>query len=508
MYTAPEGYKDVAQSTERVETIYMSLGISIDNTAADDIDSYTGDALPMSNTMELTDATYEIDSYLATFEGFGIPTATSMTVPPIATDNAIRVGWWSEGISDSEGAIDASLAIALSASHVSALTIYTDGPNITEGSIVFTLAGVDTEVDLDCHEGYAVASGDYTYDSITINITQIAGAYQHVRITEIEFGDSVTIGTNTLANQITYIDEIDPIQQGLPMRELDFDLINVNGEYDEDNPNTLFGRLAIGNPIHLSYTLLGNGKRFTIPMGRFLIAEKRTTGNCVTVISYDPRWYLTQMYNAWSIRTSEDLGTTIHSLLSSLEIAHTIDESVYEVYPTVDCDFTDESTVLDDLHLVAQAFGLTILPNRAGTIIIDTDFSSESYGLIPPTIQFSWPEASQMNRYNYVDVAYGSGLHKITDLRSTPNVARVVLTISNKLVVTEAQAAEITARIIGRLYQKAMSIEWASDPIIDLYDQVEVYSMWTLNQTPAQYRVIKREITYNGMLKEETTLIQ
>ena len=509
MYNAPDGYEDTVADEFRVETIVMSLGIFIDSTTADDMDGVDGDSLPMSNDVQLVDSRYDLDDNLATYEADGIPTALSagMIVPPIVPSNAVNTGWWSSAISDGDGDISFSVELSFSASHTSALTIYTSGPNILAGSVVFSDNGTEEEVELDCHQGYAVASGSYTYDTITVNITQIDTPYKHIRITEFEFGDSVTISPARLANDITFIDEIDPLQQGMPLRELDFDLINVNGEYDEDNPNGRYDRLAIGNPITLSYVIMSSARQYTIPMARFILAEKGTNGNCMSVVAYDTRWFLAQMYNPWSISTAEDLGTTLNRLLDSVEVAHQIDASVYNMYPTVNATFTTESSLLDDLQLVAQAFGLTVLPSRTGTVLINTDFPSDDYGNVPPNVQFSWPESSQATKYNYIDIVYGNGSHYTRDLRTDANVARVVLSVNNPLITSENDAIALCDRLESRLFTKVVKVQWASDPALDLYDEVGVFSRWTLNQTPAVYKPIKREITFNGMLKEETTFI-
>ena len=509
MYYAPTGYDDAVSNEYRVETIVMSLGLYIDNTTADDLSDVDGSSLPMSNDFQLVDSRYDLDDNLATYEADGIPTAINagMIVPPLESDSRVNTGWWSSALSDADGNISFSAEVTFSASHTSALTIYTAGPNILAGTVVFSDNGTEEEVELDCHQGYAVASGNFTYDSFTINITEIDAPYKHIRITEFEFGDSVTISPAKLANEITFIDEIDPLQQGMPLRELDFDLINVNGDYDEDNPNGRYDRLAIGNPITLSYVIMSSARQYTIPMGRFILAEKGTNGNCMSVVAYDTRWFLAQMYNPWNLSTGEDLGTTLNRLLDSVEVAHQIDASVYSVYPTINATFTNETSLLDDLQIVAQAYGLTILPSRAGTVLINTDFPSDDYGNVPPNIQFSWPESSQATRYNYIDIAYGTGQHYTRDLRTSENTARVVLSVNNPLITTENDAETVCNRIVSRIFSKVVKVKWASDPALDLYDEVGVFSRWTLNQTPAVYRPVKREITFNGMLKEETTFI-
>jgi len=511
-YDAPTGYEDINGNPARGESVYMSMGFYIDNTAADDISEVTGDFLAFSNPSQLTDAVYSITGGLALFEGDGIPTSESagVTVAPIVPTTSVEAGIWSDGISDADGYIDWTFTVELSAVHSSALTLYTSGPNILAGTVTFSNGGTETVKSLDPDTGSASVADLMTFDTIEVHITQIDQPYCHARIAEIEFGDSVTLSVEELANQITFIDEIDPLWRTMPLQELDFDLINVGGEYDEDNPNSLFGRLAIGNPINLSYTLGVGETRMTIPMGRFVISEKGSKNNCISVVAYDVRWRLGQMYNVWSLSTSVDLGTAISGILTELEVDHDIDSAVSQIMPTSAYTFTDETSVLSDLHKVAQAYGLSILPDRNGVVQVRVGFPSDDYGTLPIQNQLSWLESSQMSRYNYLDISYGSGQHLTVDYRASPNIARSTLTVYNELITTLEQAGDVATRIATALYGKSVKVRWVSDPTLDLYDTIRVYSQYVAETegTPVQMRPIKREITYDGILKEETTLIQ
>ena len=512
MYAAPTGYRELVQDNDRRETVAMTLGVFIDSTSADDMGGVAGSALPFSNGAQLVDSRYDLDTEMATYEGDGIPTAigSGVVVPPLEATSSINTGWWSSAISEADGSISFEMSVAFSDGepvvHRSALTVYTDGPDVLEAAVVFTKDGVSETVVPTYHWGYFVASGNHDYDAITVRITKLDAPYRHIRLTELEFGDSVSISTARITNEITFIDEVDPIQQGMPMRELDFDLINVRGEYDEDNPNSRFDRLAIGNPIQISMVIVGDDAQYTVPMGRFVLAERQAHDSVLTITAYDTRWYMTRMYNAWSISTAEDLGTTLDRLLTALEVAHTIEDSVYEVYPSSDYAFDTETNVLDDIQRVAQAYGLTFIPNRVGTLIVDTDFPSGEYGVVPPKMQFTWPESSQLNRYNVIDVVYGSDRYT-RDLRSDLNTARTVLTVSNPLIRTQAHAMAVCNRIVAHLYSKAVRVEWTSDPAMDLGDTVSVNSAWTLGGVPPTYKAVKREIRFNGMFVETTTLI-
>ena len=515
MYQAPDGYRDIAMSENRIESVYMSMGIDIDNTSADDISSYTGSRLPMSSGGQLVDATYEVNPGLATFEADGIATAVSagMIAPPLRASETIRTGYWSSIISGEDGSMDFSLTIAFRGpngelrEHISALTVYTAGPNIVSGSVFFILNGVETEVPLTCSRGRAVAQGSNTYDTIRIEVSGIDEPYRHLRISEVEFGDSITVSMAEVTGEVTYIDEMDPLWQGLPMRELDFNLINVDGRYDEDNPNGMYSRMGIGNPVNISFTIYSSTKKYSVPMGRFVMAEKKASGNTLAVTAFDTRWYLSELYVSWSLSVSESIGDALEGVLTAAEVEHRIDQAVYDIYPSANAAFSESSSLLDDIHAIVQAYGLTFLPNRAGTIVVATDFSSDVYGLIPPNIQFSWPASNQMNQYNYVDVAYGTN-HVIADLRENPNTEKIILSVNNGLIVTAAHAQAVCARLVSKLYSKAVKVRWAGDPVMDLYDSVDVFSMWTIDSAPTRYKAVKREMTFNGMIVEEVTLIK
>lgn len=71
MYDAPSGYSDAVVSDNRTIDIFLSVGLGMDTTAADDLESVGGTFLPMSNTDQVIDAVYYLTSEMATFEGDG-----------------------------------------------------------------------------------------------------------------------------------------------------------------------------------------------------------------------------------------------------------------------------------------------------------------------------------------------------------------------------------------------------------------------------------------------------
>ena len=503
------------ESLDRKVSLILSLGTDIDVTASDDVTSITSDELlPMSNPEQMTDANYELTPKLATYEAYGIPTALSagMIVPPLqATSYPPETGMWSEDISDGDGYIDWTINIELSAEHTSGFTLYTEDVGITEGTVRFTDSNDTVEtVAIVPRSNLAVAPGSHTYVSIEIHVTRIQNAYMHARITEIEFGDFLVIDEGRLAGETTFIEEIDVFQKGIPLSELDFELVNVLGEYDQDSPNSLFNQLAIGNPINLSYRVTEGGNKVTIPVARLVIGERGASGDRLKVAAYDNRWILTQNYTVWGIQQSESLGDTLEALFDTLNLGYIIDEAVYRLYPQSDHTFSDETTVLEDLIKVVQAYGLVIRPSRRGAIEVYTAWQTDEYGVMPVQNMYSWPQSAQMSKYNFIDVRYGIGTFDryTIDLRADVATARSVLSVNNDLVVDQTMAVAVAARLAAQVYQTAVSVEWRGDPALDVSDDVGVHTRWTRDATAGTYRAVKREMTYDGSLKETTTFIQ
>lgn len=523
MYTNSQAYRDAIEAMDRDIQINMTVGADIDVTAPDDVTDITADSLPMSNHSQIIDYNFEMTQEMATYEAYGIPTALSagMLVPPLtATQYPPEIGIWSDVISDADGNIDWSMELELSEAHTSALTIYTTVADIAEGTATFyhTYIDEDTQqevtdsetVPLTPHAVYAVASGSYTYDRIVIHITRINQAFRHIRIVEIEFGDSITIEGDTLVGEVTFIDEIDVLQQGIPLAELDMELINIGGEYDEDRPGTYASRMKIGNPLMLSYIVKDGPRRTTIPMARMYIGSKFGSNDRLGVTAFDIRWKLTQTYHEWALDINEDLGTTITALFMALEVPYEIDPALFDMHPLGNYQFTDSTTVFEDLIKLAQAYGILFLPTRGGAIRALSSWPSDDYGLVPPENMMTYMAQSQMSRYNFIDVRYGTGstFSRYTrDLRTDPNTGKIIITVNNDLIVDQSQAVAVASRIEANLYTQAQSFNWRGDPSLDLSDRMQIHTRWTRESTAGTYRAVKRELTYDGGLTETTTVI-
>lgn len=506
MYAAPSGYEDAVRSMDRTEDIYLSLGMGIDHTAADDVTAISGSFLPLSNTDQATDAVYQLTPGLATWERDGIRTALSAgnIAPPLqSTDYPPEAGLWSDAISDGDGNITFDIAITLSKSHSSAFRIFTEEMNVVAGTVTFHNGDSSETHDLECHDGYAQVAEIVTYDSIDIHITKIDQFYAHVRIPELEFGAAITLSKSQLTEGgVTWISEIDPLELTMPLGEVDLSIINVEGDYDVDNPGGAYAELAIGYPIELSFTIRSGGQRFTIPCGQFIISEKQAEDNALRLTCCDPRWMLSSVYSSWSLPGNQSIGTTLDDLLDEYNVAHIVDEDLFDLTPET-ADFTDQTSILDDLLSIQQRYAIYFLPNRDGMVHVTKTWPSDDYGDAELRDLYTWPEPQNMTTYNFVSIKYGgenSTTYYQVDLRTDPSESKQTLQISNPLILTTEEAQTLANRIIGRMFSVKTETDWRGDPALDLCDTIGIPGKWT-QTTPDTYKVIKTETTYDGAIR-------
>ena len=506
MYVMPAEYTEAMRADTRDVDVYLAVGVNIDQTAADDVSEVSSSALPMSNTRQLTDAIYEITPGLATFEGYGIPSSPSagMVAPPIsAVDYPPETSLWSGSISDADGVIDWTFTIQLSKVHTSALTVFTCDVGILGADVTFfngpsQVASGTMEPSADSIQ-YPDA---VTYDKITVHVTKLTEPFHHARVVEIEFGASKTFSKSTLMGTVSVIQERDPTMQYIPLHELDFTVLNVLGEWDVDNPTGGFGDIKVGYPVVAGFTCRTDSGQHTVPIGRFIVAEKNGTDTGLTVTCYDPRVTLQDIYMPWSLSTSENLGATLTDLLTDAHIPHIIESEVFGITPDNDISFSDDQSLLEIMVWIAQYYNVWLAPDRDGYIHARVGAPSGSYGNMPLDEMYTYPLAHSFTRYNFIQVTYGGAdtQYYNLDLRTSTNEAKSQISVSNPLIITQAKAQEVANRIRQSLYTQMVEVDWRADLLNDLGDTMGLSGKWA-QTTPKEYRCVYNDIEYDGSLK-------
>ncbi len=506
MYSMPTDYTDNVQSLDRRMSVYISIGTGVDQTAADDLSTVSGELLPMSNTAQIIDAVYKMTPGMTTFEGEGIPTSpdNGLVAPPISPmDYPPELGVWSDVISDADGAMDFTLTLSLSATHTSALRIYTAGPNVTSAEVTFSDEETSETAVCDCYEGYFDVVSTHTYNTIIIHVTGIDRPFCHLRVVEVEFGSAITFSGSNLGGEIITIAEVDPLETSIPLYELDLSIINVDGAYDEDNPMTKLSDVAIGYPLDMAYSLDLGGDMHTVPYGKFYIAERQSSETRLNLAAFDARWVLSESYAEWSISMSVSFGTLFDDLLQDYGIPHIVEEGLFSTYPDKDHTFTSETSVLDDILCIQQAYAIYVVPDRDQVIRVTATWPSGDAGTVGNETIYSWPTASQTSRYNVVVVSWVDSAGKIytvsRDLRTDSREPKNPLSIADNMLLDEAKANALLTRIISRMTASQVESLWMGDPAMDMGDTLSIPGRWTA-EAPKAYRLDYQELTFDGAL--------
>ena len=500
--SSPQTYADVISASERRVTVQISIGTGIDSTASDDVISITGGFLEMTNTEQTVDSNYVMTSGLATFEAEGIKTARSagLIVPPIqAVDYPPEAGLWSDDISDSEGAMDWTVEIQLSQAHTSAFSIYTDTMHILQARLqYYNGATLARDATINPTGDVFQDTETTTYDRILVTVQRIDLPYHHVRIVEFEFGASITMSNSVIGESVSLIRETDPLCTSIPISELDFSLINVNGEYDADNPNTLIDQLQKWCPLDLSFTIITDSGRVTVPMGTYYITEHSGTDTDLKVSAQDARALLQSIVRPLTITTSESFGDFFEDLLNELGIPYSISDEAYSTFPTADATMdAQEWDILTQCLYIRQFYGIVLTPGRDGFLHVDVDPQPDTAPTLTAALLMSFPTPTQAQTYNGIAVKYGQNGTYTLDLRTNPTEARSVLNINNPLIQTESDAQRIAQEMRGRLYTQMFEAEANADASMDPGDLVPIEGRWTQGD-PETYAVSSIELTFDG----------
>lgn len=502
-------FRDAVLSNPRRVNIYMHVGVGVDNTSADDISSTGGGSLPMSSPAQVVDAKYSLTPNLATYEGDGIPTALSerTRVPPLEpTDGPLEVGIWSDAISDADGYIDWTLSLTFNTAHESALTVYTSEVHILESEVVFSLGGEET------HRGTYTPTDDrmqvpgvYAYDSISIRVLRLDQPYHHVRITEIEFGASLTLSRSTVTGTVEYVAETDPTGTTVPLNELTFGVVNRGHVYDFDAPGREREMIRVGAPIMLSFQVSTPSGMQTAPCGRFYIRTIDAGNGEAVVTANDPRVVLTDVYRAWSVPTSESIGDAVDRVCGEVHLAHTCDDALYSMHPPRTLEFPEDTSYMEDLSDMLQLMGAEVVPGHDGALVFRPYADPQDYGAVGKGLMYSYPlKQTNIRSYNLIAVRWEGGTYEL-DLRSdSASQAVAQITVNNPLIVTEDEARAVAEHIRANLHNEELETEWRGDPSLEVGDLVGFPGRFS---EAVPRRVVMQSIRFDGGMSARTTTV-
>ena len=479
---------------------FIAVGVGIDPTAADDVTGVSATVLSLSNPRQLFDAKYFMSEGLATYEGDGIPTSVSagMVAPPESPTDGVTTGIWSKNISDASGRIQFHAILPLSRPHSSALSLYF--AHEATGTVSFRKDGslIDS-ISFVTDGGIWTNDTVRTFDTIDIVVSTIDKAFSHVKLVEVEFGASRTFGEDELTDSISLIRQIDPFMASVPVDELDFSIININGDFDIDNPQTRIGEIALGTPVYLSFTTEEDGVQTTTRMGKYFICAHDGADDTLRVTAQDARSIMQDIYPSLALSTSRPIAESISDVLGQFNIQHTIDDSARGIYPNANYVFDKRYSLLDSLLYILQKWDIFIMPDTEGMMRIQSYSATISPNApIPEDYLLNYPQISKNVAYNFVRVGHDTG-HIDRDLRPNPQSPMLMLNVDNPLINTEAEARTLADKMAGYVLANAeqMEVSAIGIPTLGLRGGADIKGRWATRD----YSISSIDMTFDGGLE-------
>lgn len=171
---------------------------------------------------------------------------------------------------------------------------------------------------------------------------------------------------------------ISPLSDRLPKYEINFEVSNVNGEYDPNNPGGLTRYLMERQAVGVRYGMRVNGKSEYISGGRYYLNEWQSPQNGITAqfkardaLEYLQGKYYRGVYNSAGV----DLYTLAETVLIAADLPRMrdgsspweLDESLKNIATTAALPVC---TIAECLQLIANSARCVLLVSRGGKIMI------------------------------------------------------------------------------------------------------------------------------------------
>lgn len=216
-----------------------------------------------------------------------------------------------------------------------------------------------------------------SYSRMVITIYDWCLPLHRARVADVFIGLKKSYKKNDIVSYNNNV-SISPLSDRLPKYEINFDVSNVSGEYDPNNPNSLTRYLMERQAVGVRYGMLVKGKAEYIDGGRYYLNEWTAPQNGITaqfkardVLEYMQGTYYRGKYNpagvtlyelAESVLTDADLPL-IRGGVNPWEL----DESLKIIKTTAALPMC---TIAECLQLIANAARCVLTFDRTGKIRI------------------------------------------------------------------------------------------------------------------------------------------
>ena len=333
------------------------------------------------------------------------------------------------------------------------------------------------------------------YDKITVEVLEWCRSDRRARIESIVIGIKKTYDKAKLLNY-SHSMEVDPLSAELPKAEISFEVENLNGEYNPDNPTGAEKYLNERQSVTVRYGYKLNGKIEWIRAGTFYLNEWVTPQNGITA-TFGARDLLEFMSDEYAGTSS---GTFHQIAVDALEQANlpitdeggdrwVLDESLAGLTAPSGVDLTGY-TIAEVLQLVANAACCVLYQDREGILHIEPLADGETDYEIKQFNSYANSEISLTKQLKAVNVNDGAAVVTKESVGETEKVDNPLISSARAQTVAQWAADFLENR-------KILSGNFRADPRLDALDRVT-----TINQF-AESTVLVTSInyTYNGAFR-------
>lgn len=342
----------------------------------------------------------------------------------------------------------------------------------------------------------SVVSGDITgYNKIVVEVLKWCLPHHRARIQGINIGIERVYSKAELMSY-EHIMTVDPLSGDLPKMEITFEVSNLNGEYNPDNPQGVEKYIMERQQITARYGYKLNGAIEWIPAGVFYMSEWTTPQNGITATfkARDGIEYMNDLYTGPSTGTLLAIATAAFQQaglpnLSDGSVPWQIDSSLGSIQAATGADLTQHS-MAEVIQFCANAACCVFYQDRNGVFHVEPLATGETDYPINQFNSYANSELSLTKQLKGVDInngVYSLSVSTVGDIQQ----------ISNPLI-SAAQAPTVAQWIASYLTQrKELSGDFRADPRLDPLDRVQNQNRFS----ESVVLVTEIDYTYNGAFR-------
>lgn len=308
------------------------------------------------------------------------------------------------------------------------------------------------------------------YDKITIEILKWGRGNRRARITSIVVGIKKTYGGSQLLSY-SHDMTVDPLSASLPLAQVSFEVLNLNGEYNPDNPEGAEKYLMERQSIVVRYGYKLGETIEWIAAGTFYMNEWETPQNGIsaTFSARDLLEYMSDNYTGPSTGTLMEIAEAALSQAAlptgpEGENLWLLDSSLASITAPSGVVLS-EYTIAEVLQLVANAACCVFYQDRAGFLHIEplgtgtTDYRIDQFN------GYANAEISLTKQLKAVNVNDGAAVVTVGTVGETQKIDNPLISAARAQAVAQWAADYLQNR-------KVLSGDFRADPRLDALDRV------------------------------------